>query len=539
MGRGVLQCAGASSLKQPPLSNTTAGGLCSPQGEVLNLSINQCAESCVNLRDRPEPRAGQAEDWLGPAHNGGMRRRAEILHLDLDAFFAAVEQRDKPSLQGRPVIVGGQGGRSVVAAASYEARAFGVRSAMPTAQARRLCPQAAILVPRFPAYQAASRAVMQEVREFSDLVEQVSIDEAYADLAALPSGSRGEPDSPVIRARSLRARVYARTGLRASIGLAPSKSLAKLASEAAKPDGLRVIFPREAQKFLRALPARALPGVGPTTGARLAAIGVHRVGDLAKLPEAEAERVLGAAHGRNLLLLARGEDRRPIVPYREVKSISVESTFDQDLVARDQVELALDQLARRLAERLHRAGAAGHTITVKFRYADFSLRTRSASPKGSVAQFPEIAALARRIVAELDPNDWRAAGGIRLLGIAVSGLADWIQSDLWGDECSAEQGDKDHLGTDPHGRLGPPSAGTRGIDHSGATVGAGTTDRGPQWLPGADVTHSDHGRGWVWGSGRGRVTVRFEYRGSPLGQIRTFNACDPELAPLRPVTDGD
>ncbi|MGL5829955.1 MAG: DNA polymerase IV, partial [Angustibacter sp.] len=375
-----------------------------------------------------------------------MRRRAEILHLDLDAFFAAVEQRDKPSLRGRPVIVGGQGGRSVVAAASYEARAFGVRSAMPTGQARQLCPHAAILAPRFIAYQAASRVVMRQIGEFSSLVEQVSIDEAYADLAVRPGDRRpGDAhDSPVSQARRLRERVYARTGLRASIGLAPSKSLAKLASEAAKPDGLRVIFPRQALEFLWGLSARALPGVGPATGARLAAIGVHSVRELAELTEAEAERVLGVAHGRTLLMLARGVDRRPIVPHREVKSISVESTFAQDLVERFRVELELDRLAGRLADRLARAGAAGHTITVKIRYADFSLRTRSASPKGSVTQVHEIAAQARRIVAELDPQGYAKAGGIRLLGIAISGLAEWVQADLWGPRDGVTEGDKDH-----------------------------------------------------------------------------------------------
>ncbi len=456
-----------------------------------------------------------------------MRARAEILHLDLDAFFAAVEQRDKPSLAGRPVVVGGVDGRGVVATASYEARAYGVRSAMPVSQARRRCPQAAYLVPRFAAYRTASQQVMAELHALCGLVEQVSIDEAYADLAVPvadadrpPSGTAGEV------ATALRQRVHQVTGgLVASIGVAPSKSVAKLASEAAKPDGLLVLEPADVRGFLDPLPVVALGGVGPATAARLRTAGISTVAHLAAMDERDAVVLLGSAHGRGLLALARGMDDRPVVAWRETKSVSVEETFGDDL--RDPVAMAaeVDLLAARVAARLRRHGWAGRTVTLKVRFADFTARTRSHTHSAALDDATGIARAARALLAEIDTLEWSTAGGVRLLGVGVSGLADWVQPDLLA------------LLDQPADQPVAPADQPVAPAADPAEVAAEQPPVGPvRWRPGADVRHARHGAGWVWGSGLGRVTVRFEGPGTRPGPVRTFASEDPDLAPTDPPT---
>ena len=442
-----------------------------------------------------------------------MRERAEILHLDLDSFFAAVEQRDKPSLRGKPVVVGGVGGRGVVATASYEARVFGVRSAMSVAEARRRCPNAAYLSPRGAAYRASSRAVMQVLHEVSPVVQQVSIDEAYADL-------RDVEDAPEEVARALRRRVSEMTGgLTASVGLAPSKSVAKLASEAAKPDGLLVVEPGGVRAFLDPLPVTAIGGVGPATAARLASHGIRTVAELAGMDDDDAVRLLGSAHGHGLLALARGQDDRPVEPYREAKSVSAEETFDVDL--RDPARMAaeVDLLAAKVAGRLRKEGLAGRTVTLKVRFADFTGRTRSYTHPQAVDGTTAITRAARRLLGEIDTLTWSTAGGIRLLGVGVSGLADWFQPDLI---AAAEEADA-------------------GVEDEPAMVAATSSepvpalpDERPTWRPGADVRHAELGAGWVWGSGRGRVTVRFEGPTTPPGPVRTFADDDPDLSPADP-----
>src|SRR3954451_21914391 len=247
-----------------------------------------------------------------------------ILHVDLDAFFASVEQRDKPSLRGKPVVVGGVGGRGVVATASYEARVHGVHSAMPTAEARRRCPTAASLPGRFNAYREASRAVMELLRGISPLVEPLSLDEAFVDLAAADL-----PDSSVATvsafARELKDRVHDVTGgLTGSVGIGTSKFIAKIASDLDKPDGLVVVAAGNERDLLRPMQVTVIPGVGPATAEHLRRIGVHTVADLEEISEDELVRVVGRSHGRNLYLLARAEDDRPVVAEREAKSISVE-----------------------------------------------------------------------------------------------------------------------------------------------------------------------------------------------------------------------
>ncbi|MGN6300504.1 MAG: DNA polymerase IV [Angustibacter sp.] len=434
-----------------------------------------------------------------------MRARAEILHLDLDSFFAAVEQRDKPSLRGKPVVVGGVGGRGVVATASYEARVFGVRSAMSVAEARRRCPNAAYLSPRFTAYRDASQAVMAALHAVSGVVQQVSIDEAYADLSAVEG-------SPTETAKALRRKVSDVTGgLTASVGLAPSKSVAKLASEAAKPDGLMVVEPGDVRAFLDPLPVTAIGGVGPATAARLSSHGIRTVAELAAMDDDDAVRLLGSAHGHGLLALARGQDDRPVEPYREAKSVSAEETFDVDL--RDPARMAaeVDLLAAKVAGRLRKEGLAGRTVTLKVRFADFTARTRSYTHPQAVDGTVAITRAARRLLSEIDTLTWSTAGGIRLLGVGVSGLADWFQPDL----ITAEEDGQNDV---PEAVAAPqPEPELR-----------------PAWRPGADVRHTELGPGWVWGSGRGRVTVRFEGPGTPPGPGRTFADDAPDLSPADP-----
>ncbi|MGN0065532.1 MAG: DNA polymerase IV [Nocardioides sp.] len=428
-----------------------------------------------------------------------MRSSASVLHLDLDAFFASVEQRDKPSLRGKPVVVGGIGGRGVVSTASYEARAFGVRSAMSTREARALCPHAAFLTGRFPAYHASSRAVMDVLRSVTDLVEPLSLDEAFVDLADadLPDHS---PDTVRALGEKIRARVHEVTGgLTASVGIASSKFLAKIASELDKPDGLTVVPPGTELDLLTPMDVRVIPGVGPATAERLRRIGVHTVEELQGLSLDELVRVLGKAQGHGLHELARARDDRPVVPEREAKSVSVEGTYDTDLTDRRLLEGLLTRQAGDVAARLHKHSLSGRTVTVKVRLHDFTTVSRSQTLPSPVDQADAIARTARGLLGEVDTS-----GGVRLLGVGVSGLADWIQEELF-----AAEDEPDEV---PVVAVEPPRR---------------------QWSPGADVLHTEHGRGWVWGAGRTVVTVRFETRHSGPGPVRSFAVDDPELS----VTD--
>ena len=431
-----------------------------------------------------------------------MRPAASVLHLDLDAFFAAVEQRDKPSLRGKPVVVGGVGGRGVVATASYEARRYGVRSAMSTREARARCPHAAFLAGRFHAYREASGIVMALLREVSPLVEPLSLDEAFVDLeqADVPDL---EVDTVRAVAERLRARVSDATGgLTASVGIATSKFVAKVASDLDKPDGLVVVPPGTEQDLLRPMHVTVIPGVGPATTERLRRAGIHTVADLETLSLEELVRLLGRAHGTGLHALARAQDDRPVVAEREAKSISVEGTYDTDLTDRKLMEGLLTRQAAGVGARLRKGGLSGRTVTIKVRLHDFTTLSRSATLPSPVDDATTIARLARNLLTELDTS-----GGVRLLGVGVSGLADWIQDDLFGDD-----GEPEEPAPDP--ALPGPAR--------------------PAWSPGMDVVHEEMGRGWVWGSGRGVVTVRFETAQTPAGPVRSYAVDDPALSPWRP-----
>lgn len=430
----------------------------------------------------------------------------------MDAFYASVEQAAKPSLRGKAVIVGGLGPRGVVATASYEARVFGVHSAMPMAQARRLAPNAAYLVPRFGIYRRISEQVMSLLRGLSPLVEPLSLDEAFVDLEA--GGAAWDEESARLVGVKLRADIRSGTGLTGSVGLAASKMLAKIASEQAKPDGLVLIQPGTERALLGPMPVRTLPGVGPATGDHLRRAGITTIDEIAEAGEDELVRLLGKAHGQALYAMALAHDERPVVAEREAKSVSVEDTYDVDIHDRLRIGLEVQRLADRCVRRLRDAGLSGRTIVLKVRRYDFSTLTRSETLRGPTDDPAVVREAAARL---LEPVD--TTGGVRLLGVGVSGLADYTQEDLFAQA---------HLAAGEAATDERPEA-----EEPPAEETAASPER--VWLAGHDVRHAEYGPGWVQGSGLGRVTVRFETPQSEPGRVRTFSVDDPQLEPADPL----
>lgn len=435
----------------------------------------------------------------------------------MDAFFAAAEQASKPSLRGKPVIVGGLGPRGVVATASYEARRFGVHSAMPMGQARRLAPNAAYLVPRFSFYRSISEQVMELLGRLSPLVEPLSLDEAFVDLEA--GGVADDSASSRVAGERLRVDILAATGLTGSVGLAGSKMIAKIASEEAKPDGLVLIEPGTERELLGPRSVRILPGVGPATGEHLRRAGMTTVSDLAEAGEDELVRLLGRAHGASLYLMAQGYDDRPVVAERDAKSVSVEDTFDVDLHDRVRIRVEVERLAERCVGRLRASGHSGRTIVLKVRRYDFSTLTRSETLRGPTDDPGVVREAAGRLLEAVDTT-----GGVRLLGVGVSGLADYTQEDLF---AQAEAG----VAAAAAAEEGAPGDAAATASAVAAVEPAVEEPVARQWAPGHDVRHAVYGAGWVQGSGVGRVTVRFEEPGSEPGRVRTFAVDDPELEP--------
>jgi DNA polymerase-4 len=337
----------------------------------------------------------------------------KILHLDMDAFYASVEQVDRPEFRGRPVIVGGPVARGVVSACSYEARVFGVHSAMPMARAQRLCPEAIVLPVRMARYRQVSAAIFDIFGRYTDQVEPLSIDEAFLDV----TGSEKLFGPAGVIAEKIRADVCRETGLTISAGVAPNKFLAKLASEACKPDGLLEITPGEVDAFLLPLPLSRLWGVGRVTAQRLAQQGLHTVRDLREIPLERLQRWFGATGGL-LYQLARGEDNRPVSDVTEVKSIGHEDTFPRDLWELRTLQLELLDLAERVAARLRRKGLVARGLTLKVRYADFSTVTRSRTLSQGTAHAAEISRIA---VALLEKTE-AGRKGVRLMGISMTML---------------------------------------------------------------------------------------------------------------------
>ena len=340
-----------------------------------------------------------------------MRR---ILHIDMDAFYASVEQRDKPALRGRPVAVGGDPDkRGVVAAASYEARAFGVRSAIPMARAVRLCPELIIVRPDFQRYRAASQAVFAIFRAVTSLVEPLSLDEAYLDVT---ENNWGEPLGRVV-AQRLKVEIREATGLTASAGVAPNKFLAKIASAWKKPDGLTVISPERVEPFLQRLPVDALWGVGPVTAQRLRDRGIERLVDV-RTADPKVLRDAVGSQSDWLRRLADGVDDRRVEPHRATKSSGTENTYSEDLTEIHEMRQEIDEMARGVAAWLARKELSCRTVTIKVRYADFTTVTRSHTSMPPTRNADEIA---ERAVALLDRTE-AAARPVRLLGVSVHNL---------------------------------------------------------------------------------------------------------------------
>ncbi|MCG6963358.1 MAG: DNA polymerase IV [Acidobacteria bacterium] len=340
-----------------------------------------------------------------------MRR---ILHCDMDCFYAAVHMRDDASLAGRPVVVGGDpAGRGVVAAASYEARHFGIHSAMPAAEAQRRCPEAVFIRPNFALYRRESERIFSIYREVTPLVETLSLDEAYLDVTE----HLGRFGSATAVAAAIRRRVLETTRLTVSIGVGPSKLVAKIASDQNKPDGLTVVPPGKVQEFLDPLPVRRLYGVGPATTTALSELGVTTVMDLRALT---LDRLLGrfGSHGRTLHAFARGIDDRPVRPHRPRKSLGAEETYRHDLRSLAEVDEQLELLAGEVSAGLRRRGLAATTVTLKVRYADFNTVTRSQSVPLAIWRAEELLRCARTLCERTEAG----RRPLRLLGITASNL---------------------------------------------------------------------------------------------------------------------
>jgi len=407
----------------------------------------------------------------------------------MDAFFVSVELLDQPELRGKPVVVGGDGERGVVAAASYEARSFGIHSAMSSVQARRLCPHAIFLRGRYERYSEVSANVMAIFRDVTPLVEPLSLDEAFLDVSG---ALRLLGEAPVI-ARALRQRVLDEQGLTCSVGVASTKFVAKLATGAAKPkasekgpqfgSGVFVVQPDETLGFLRPLPVESLWGVGPATLAKLHRIGVLTIADLADLPEENVVAVLGRSQGRHLHSLSNGHDERSVEPDRAMKSIGHEETFAHDHHLRSTLDRELVQFADAVASRLRAQGLVARTIQLKVRFGDFTTITRSTTLAVSVDDSHSLLEAGRQLLELVDP-----AQGVRLLGLSVSGLSSDSSKQLTFDEATSGPGwqEADRMIDEIRARFGDDAIGPA---ISAGPDGLRLKRRGnQQWGPDAEMT---------------------------------------------------
>ncbi|NHP14659.1 DNA polymerase IV [Rhodococcus sp. IC4_135] len=437
------------------------------------------------------------------------RSRRWVLHLDMDAFFASAEQLTRPTLRGRPVLVGGLGGRGVVAGASYEARVFGARSAMPMHQARRMVGGGAVVLPpRMSLYSVLSKRTFDALRLRMPILEQLSVDEAFGEPVELAGVGADE-----VRAfcEDLRALIKAETGLVASIGAGAGKQVAKIASGLAKPDGVAVIPPGMQHELLDPLPVRKLWGIGPVAEEKLKRLGIETIGGFARTPMAEVASILGTTVGPGLHRLAQGIDDRPVAERAESKQISAESTFAADIVTMAQLRAAVESSGRAAFSRLEKDGRAARTVVLKLKKSDMSILTRSVTlPFATIDRQILIATAQKQVI---DPQE---LGPIRLVGVGFAGLSTVRQGSLF------PELDQDVPGY-------PVETLTGALDE--AELDVPVAARVPQryWHPGLDVKHPEYGHGWVQGAGHGVVTVRFETRSSGTGIAKTFAESDEVL----------
>jgi DNA polymerase-4 len=361
-----------------------------------------------------DPAEKRDQDDRGGAGSGGLERPRKIIHIDMDAFYASVEQRDNPELRGRPVAVGGSRERGVVAAASYEARKFGVRSAIPSVTARRKCPDLVFVKPRFDVYQAISLQIRAIFLEYTPVIEPLSLDEAYLDVTENLKGIY----SATQIAEEVRARIRAETGLTASAGVSYNKFLAKLASDHRKPDGLFVITPKMGPAFIEALPVDRFHGIGPATTAKMNSLGIHTGIDLKAHSLAFLKEQFGKA-GAHYYSIARGIDERPVRPDRIRKSVGAENTFSEDLAEFDAMREALQPIVEKVWRHCESGGLHSRTVTLKVKYADFRQMTRSRTVAHPVQSAPELERIALDLLTTLMPMP----KAVRLLGVTLSSLS--------------------------------------------------------------------------------------------------------------------
>ena len=447
-----------------------------------------------------------------------------VLHIDMDAFFASVEQLTRPTLRGRPVLVGGVGGRGVVAGCSYEARAYGAHSARPMFQALRLVgPRAVTVSPRKSVYSAASKRVFEVISSKVDVVEQLSVDEGFMEPPELAGAGVAEVRA---WAEELRAEIRGITGLPSSIGAGPGKQYAKIGSDEAKPDGTFVFEPEHLERDLHPMDVAKLWGVGPVTEAKLTAMGVETIGQLAALSEREVEISLGSTTGLNQWRLARGVDDREVAPRAIAKQISAEHTYARDLTTRAEVDRALTRAAEGAHRRLLADGRGARTVTVKLRMADFHIESRSATLPYATDDVETLSATAFRLVRYPDE-----VGPVRLVGVSLSGLEEGRQHVLFPEldrqiarKAASTDGDYE-TGVSDHGDVAEVVVEQEEVPVAG----------GPRFAATQDVHHPEYGHGWVQGTGHGVVSVRFETRATGPGPTRTFAVDDEQLVAADPL----
>jgi len=443
-------------------------------------------------RSQALPRGESAGEFGPDADDTG----CTMLHVDMDAFYASVEVRRRPELRGKPVIVGGAGPRGVVSSASYEAREYGVRSAMPGARAQRLCPQGIFLPPDFAAYTAASRAVMAIFRDVTPLVEPLSLDEAFLDVA----GAVRLLGRPAAIAATIRARVLAEQQLTCSVGVASTKFVAKLGSTRAKPDGLAVVPAGRVLAYLHPLPVAALWGVGEKSAEALQRLGLRTVRDVAEAPLGLLRRALGEAAAAHLHELSWGRDPRAVVPHQPEKSIGAETTFDTDVADPAMIRQALLELSGKTAGRLRRAGQAGRTVTLKVRLSDFRTLNRSRTLGAATDVSREIFETAWALFEALRPGDRIRLVGVRVEGLAAAGAAPhqlslgerevgWREAERAADAAAARFGAG---AVRPASLIGQPERAASGRSEAEAAVKRPPFETGPAGPP-ARVDHDTRG----------------------------------------------
>lgn len=458
-----------------------------------------------------------------------------VIHVDMDAFFASCEQLTRPTLAGRPVLVGGRHSRSVVAGASYQARAYGARSAMAMSQARRLVgPSAVVVPPRMEVYSALSSEVMQVLASEDPCVEQVSIDEAFVE----PEQLRGCDKQEVARwCEQLRDKIFTQVGLTASCGAGSGKQFAKICSDVAKPDGVTVVSAAELIDFMHPLSVRRLSGIGPVTARKLADNGIHTIGDLSRCLPHDARDIMGTAVGPFFLSIAAGIDDRPVKPRKESQQIGSERTFATDVQGSEAIAKEIGALSQRVFTRLQKDGRFATTVSIKIRTSDYTDYSRSRTTT-VVHSAEDLYDRAIELV-----NLCEVHTPVRLLGVSLSGLTSTFQDLLFPlNENSLVDSNSSHTGRVPHmddvalEEIDDDAQGEHRNIPGG--VHLGTPPFGPgegesvqvnEFRAGDDVFHAEFGHGWVQGSGPGVVSVRFETRSSGAGPVKSIHPKDPDL----------